>query len=296
MPARLCGPRSGGSPATVLADWRAWPGGRGPTPGLPPRSSTGGQRLPTAPCCPPPGARQRRARQPFRMTPVLPHCGAGRSLPPWTSRRLAVRAPAPSAAWQRPGGTAAVRQGLKILAAATGVGLLTGFFGVGGGFVIVPALVLALGFEMSVAVGTSLLVIAINSAAALTARLGGHAHLDWPLLGVFTAAALAGALAGQLCRLPRRRVPAHRRLHRPAHRRGRLLAHPQPARAGVTASYPRAGVRTPAAGVYRRRTFGSMRSGGRRTGMGPAAGEASRWSRSPEIAIRLCRPVRSSRV
>ena len=66
----------------------------------------------------------------------------------------------------------------------------------GGGFVIVPALVLALGFEMPVAVGTSLLVIAINSAAALAARLGGHVHLDWPLLGVLNAAALAGALAG----------------------------------------------------------------------------------------------------
>ncbi len=108
----------------------------------------------------------------------------------------AVQTPARSVARQRPGGTAAVRQGLKIVAAATGVGLLTGFFGVGGGFVIVPALVLALGFEMPVAVGTSLLVIAINSAAALAARLGGHVHLDWPLLGVFTAAALAGALAG----------------------------------------------------------------------------------------------------
>ena len=101
-----------------------------------------------------------------------------------------------SVARLRSGGTAAVRRGLKIAAAATGVGLLTGFFGVGGGFVIVPALVLALGFEMPVAVGTSLLVIAINSAAALAARLGGHVHLDWPLLGVFTAAALAGALAG----------------------------------------------------------------------------------------------------
>jgi len=108
----------------------------------------------------------------------------------------AVRPAALSAARRRPGGTVPVRQGLKIAAAATGVGLLTGFFGVGGGFVIVPALVLALGFEMPVAVGTSLLVIAINSAAALAARLGGHLHLDWPLLGVFTAAALAGALAG----------------------------------------------------------------------------------------------------
>jgi uncharacterized protein len=98
--------------------------------------------------------------------------------------------------WQRPGTTAAVRQGLRIISAATGVGLLTGFFGVGGGFVIVPALVLALGFDMPAAVGTSLLVIAINSATALAARLGSHTSLDWPLLGVFTVAALAGALAG----------------------------------------------------------------------------------------------------
>ena len=108
----------------------------------------------------------------------------------------AVRTQARSVAGRRPGGTAAVRQGLKVVAAATGVGLLTGFFGVGGGFVIVPALVLALGFEMPIAVGTSLLVIAINSAAAFAARLGGHVHLDWPLLGVFTLAALAGTLAG----------------------------------------------------------------------------------------------------
>jgi uncharacterized protein len=108
----------------------------------------------------------------------------------------AIRPQARSMAGQRPGGTAAVRQSLKVVSAATGVGLLTGFFGVGGGFVIVPALVLALGFEMPVAVGTSLLVIAINSAAAFAARLGGHVHLDWPLLGVFIATALAGTLAG----------------------------------------------------------------------------------------------------
>jgi uncharacterized protein len=108
----------------------------------------------------------------------------------------AVRPASRPTAGPRPGRIAAARQGLKVAAAATGVGLLTGFFGVGGGFVIVPALVLALGFEMPVAVGTSLLVIAINSAAALAARLGGHVHLDWPLLGVFTLAALAGTLAG----------------------------------------------------------------------------------------------------
>jgi uncharacterized membrane protein YfcA len=86
--------------------------------------------------------------------------------------------------WRRP----AIPGAVKIVTAATAVGLLTGFFGVGGGFVIVPALVLALGFEMPAAVGTSLLVIAINSAASLAARLGGHVHLDWPLLAVFAVA------------------------------------------------------------------------------------------------------------
>ena len=110
-------------------------------------------------------------------------------------RRHATAGP-PGRASRPRGGTVAVRQALKIVAAATGVGLLTGFFGVGGGFVIVPVLVLALGFDMPAAVGTSLLVIAINSAAALAARLGSHASLDWPLLGVFTVAALAGVLVG----------------------------------------------------------------------------------------------------
>lgn len=84
----------------------------------------------------------------------------------------------------------------RVIAAASVVGLLTGFFGVGGGFVIVPALVLALGFTMPVAVGTSLLVIAINSAGALAARLGEHTSFDWPLLGAFTAGAIAGSVLG----------------------------------------------------------------------------------------------------
>jgi len=114
-----------------------------------------------------------------------------------TLDRRATTAPPETraAAWRHPRGVTA-RRALRVAAAATGVGLLTGFFGVGGGFVIVPALVLALGFEMPAAVGTSLLVIAVNSASALTARLGGGISLDWPLLGVFTLAALAGTLAG----------------------------------------------------------------------------------------------------
>ena len=88
------------------------------------------------------------------------------------------------------------RRAVTIVAAATAVGLLTGFFGVGGGFVIVPALVLVLGFDMPAAVGTSLLVIAINSASALLSRMGTHIHLEPGLLLAFTAAAIAGAVAG----------------------------------------------------------------------------------------------------
>ena len=106
------------------------------------------------------------------------------------------RRPGTARRGERAGRSAILRRTLKIIAAATGVGLLTGFFGVGGGFVIVPALVLVLGFGMPAAVGTSLLVIAINSAAALAARLGSQVSLDWALLAVFTAAALAGVLVG----------------------------------------------------------------------------------------------------
>ena len=122
---------------------------------------------------------------------------------PVRARAATLSRPAPAAPRQPPGTaedrrgtTLVVQRALKIAAAATGVGLLTGFFGVGGGFVIVPALVLALGFDMPTAVGTSLLVISVNSATALTARLGEGIHLDWPLIGVFILAALTGTLAG----------------------------------------------------------------------------------------------------
>ena len=87
------------------------------------------------------------------------------------------------------------RHVLLILVAGTGVGFLTGLFGVGGGFVIVPALTLLLGFAMPQAIGTSLLVVAINSATALAAR-AGSAHLDWLVTGTFTLAAVGGVLAG----------------------------------------------------------------------------------------------------
>lgn len=84
---------------------------------------------------------------------------------------------------------------VKVLVAGSFVGLLTGFFGVGGGFVIVPALVLALGFTMPEAVGTSLLVITINSAVALTTRLQGGS-IEWGTVIPFTVASLIGVTIG----------------------------------------------------------------------------------------------------
>jgi len=84
---------------------------------------------------------------------------------------------------------------VKIVAAGSLIGLLTGFFGVGGGFVIVPALVLALGFSMPEAVGTSLLVIAINAAVALVARLDAGT-LDWGVIVPFTGSGLVGVVLG----------------------------------------------------------------------------------------------------
>ena len=74
-----------------------------------------------------------------------------------------------------------------------GVGVLTGLFGVGGGFLIIPALVLLLGIEMSVAVGTSLVVIVANSVAGLIAQADGLGG-NWPLTAAFAGSAIAGSL------------------------------------------------------------------------------------------------------
>jgi uncharacterized membrane protein YfcA len=91
-------------------------------------------------------------------------------------------------------------------AAALGVGLITGFFGVGGGFVIVPALVLVLGFGIRQATATGLLVISINAVAALAVR--GPEYLDWSIAVPMAAGAVAGSFAGARLapRMPRERL------------------------------------------------------------------------------------------
>ncbi|MEU0163750.1 sulfite exporter TauE/SafE family protein [Streptomyces sp. NPDC006261] len=85
----------------------------------------------------------------------------------------------------------------KAAGAGAGLGAVTGFLGVGGGFLAVPALVSVLGLTMRRAVGTSLLVITVNSLAALVARTGTGGGLDWALIGPFTGAAILGAWDGK---------------------------------------------------------------------------------------------------
>lgn len=96
---------------------------------------------------------------------------------------------------ERAGGTVVARFG-PVVAVGIGVGLLTGFFGVGGGFAIVPALTLVLGYPMRPAIGTSLVVIALNSGTALGARMIQGVSLDWSVVGLFTLGAIAGGLIG----------------------------------------------------------------------------------------------------
>ncbi|WP_406090596.1 sulfite exporter TauE/SafE family protein [Streptomyces sp. NBC_01013] len=102
--------------------------------------------------------------------------------------RMLRPAPAPAAGKVRPA---------KAGAAGAGLGGVTGLLGVGGGFLAVPALTRVLNLPMRRAIGTSLLVITINSIAALSARTGTGVHLDWAVIAPFTAAAILGAWDGK---------------------------------------------------------------------------------------------------
>lgn len=95
----------------------------------------------------------------------------------------------------------------KAIGAGVGVGFLTGLFGVGGGFLIVPALVFLLGLPMTLAIGTSLVVIVINSAAGYLAHLG-HTALDYPIAVAFTLSAVVGSVVAArfVPRLPAERL------------------------------------------------------------------------------------------
>lgn len=84
----------------------------------------------------------------------------------------------------------------RVALVATITGALTGFFGVGGGFAIVPALTLVLHLPIKRAASTSLLIMAITAVVALVARAQTSLNLDLGVIGAFTVASMLGAVAG----------------------------------------------------------------------------------------------------
>ena len=84
-----------------------------------------------------------------------------------------------------------------LLLYGVGIGLITGFLGAGGGFLLIPALVLILKLPMKKAIGTSLLIIALNSIVGFVADAGHH-KIEWNFLLTISAIAIAGILIGGL--------------------------------------------------------------------------------------------------
>ncbi len=84
-----------------------------------------------------------------------------------------------------------------LLLYGVGIGLITGFLGAGGGFLLIPALVLILKLPMKKAIGTSLLIIALNSIVGFIADAGHH-KIEWNFLLTISAIAIAGILIGGL--------------------------------------------------------------------------------------------------
>jgi hypothetical protein len=107
------------------------------------------------------------------------------------------------------------RCAMLLLGVGMATGVLSGLFGVGGGFVIVPALVLATGLPIHRAVGTSLLVIALVSAAGVASRIIGGQAIDLRITAQFVVGGIAGLVAGQ---------QAARKLSGPALQRGFAVA------------------------------------------------------------------------
>ena len=112
---------------------------------------------------------------------------------------------ASGATWQRASEVASEELGRcpdvdvrRLVVAGVGVGLLTGFFGVGGGFLIVPVLTLWLRFSFRRAVATSLVIITLTGLAALAAHLAVGAEMDVPVTLALSLATGVGALVGTI--------------------------------------------------------------------------------------------------
>ncbi|WP_329341823.1 sulfite exporter TauE/SafE family protein [Streptomyces sp. NBC_00663] len=149
------------------------------------------------------GAVRWRAGLLFAAAGLLPAAGAGAlaarlpaALLTLMFAALAALAAVRMLRRRTPRGAGSVSTG-RAAAAGAGLGTVTGFLGVGGGFLAVPALVTVLAVPMSAAVGTSLLVIVANALVALAARAQSAVQLDWALIMPFLATAVLGAWDGR---------------------------------------------------------------------------------------------------
>lgn len=95
-----------------------------------------------------------------------------------------------------PAASAPRKSAWLIALAALFTGLLTGFFGVGGGFIVVPILTLVLGFTIREAAGTSLLIMILAALAGLASRWGQPIDVDWYVVFAFMGGSMAGSFLG----------------------------------------------------------------------------------------------------
>lgn len=103
--------------------------------------------------------------------------------------------------------TGGARTSLAVLLAfGIGVGLVTGLLGAGGGFLIIPALVLLAKTPMRTAIGTSLFIVTINSLVGFAGDIG-HVYIDWPFLFIILAITVFGVLIGSIIG---RQIPGER--------------------------------------------------------------------------------------
>lgn len=107
----------------------------------------------------------------------------GAAVAMWRKSSMTEVAPGPPAA----------RWLLPVVAAV--IGLLTGLFGVGGGFLIVPALVLVFRYPFAVATGTSLVVVALNSVTALAFKADTWHQIPWSVPAAVVVGGLVGSVA-----------------------------------------------------------------------------------------------------
>ena len=86
----------------------------------------------------------------------------------------------------------------NILLTGSMVGFLTGFIGIGGGFIIVPSLIFILGLDVKKAIGTSLFIIAINTTVGFIVDILTTVYFDWSFLAIYISITIAGMLTGTL--------------------------------------------------------------------------------------------------